>query len=249
VLRTGVGDRARGNLISHKTSRIPNISFLNYKMQLYIYCSGAFGKEMMDVALRLNVGFNRWESIKFVDDVFEGTERNGASVLKLDEVYKSLERTPCEFVIATGEPKGRREIADNLRARDLQLGRLIDATAIVSPSAVVHNGVLIAPLCSISSDSLLGTNSCVNTMSIVGHDVIVGEHAVISSMVNLGGRVAIGAGTYVGMGALVKEGVKIGANSVIGMGAVVYNDVPDNVIALGNPARVMRANVDMKIFK
>jgi acetyltransferase-like isoleucine patch superfamily enzyme len=47
----------------------------------------------------------------------------------------------------------------------------------------------------------------------------------------------------------VKEGVKIGSNSIIGMGSVVYNDVPDNVIALGNPARVVRKNTHQKVFK
>ena len=70
-------------------------------------------------------------------------------------------------------------------------------------------------------------------MSIVAHDVVIGNHTVISSMVNLGGNVKIGSSSYVGMGAQIKQGVKIGSNTIIGMGSVVYNDIPNNVIALG----------------
>jgi acetyltransferase-like isoleucine patch superfamily enzyme len=33
------------------------------------------------------------------------------------------------------------------------------------------------------------------------------------------------------------------------MGSVVYNDIPDQMIALGNPARPMRRNDDKKVFK
>lgn len=72
---------------------------------------------------------------------------------------------------------------------------------------------------------------------------------MISSQVNVGGASTIGAGSYIGMGALVKEGVRIGSNSIIGMGSVVYGDIPDDVIALGNPARVARPNSDRKVFK
>ncbi|MBT2534809.1 sugar O-acetyltransferase [Arthrobacter sp. ISL-69] len=46
---------------------------------------------------------------------------------------------------------------------------------------------------------------------------------------------------WLGGGAIVLPGVTIGENSVIGAGAVVTKDVPDNVVAVGNPARVVRS--------
>ncbi|REE97326.1 sugar O-acetyltransferase [Thermomonospora umbrina] len=45
---------------------------------------------------------------------------------------------------------------------------------------------------------------------------------------------------WLGGGAIVLAGVTIGVNSVIGAGAVVTKDVPPNVVAVGNPARVIR---------
>ncbi|TMR41107.1 sugar O-acetyltransferase [Actinomadura geliboluensis] len=46
---------------------------------------------------------------------------------------------------------------------------------------------------------------------------------------------------WLGGGAIVLPGVTIGENSVIGAGAVVTKDVPANVVAVGNPARVIRS--------
>ncbi|MFE0450163.1 sugar O-acetyltransferase [Streptomyces sp. NPDC058914] len=53
--------------------------------------------------------------------------------------------------------------------------------------------------------------------------------------------ITIGDNVWLGGGAIVLPGVTIGDNSVIGAGAVVTKDVPANVVAVGNPARVVRS--------
>jgi acetyltransferase-like isoleucine patch superfamily enzyme len=68
-------------------------------------------------------------------------------------------------------------------------------------------------------------------------------------MVNIGGSARIGKNSYIGMGALIKENVHIGENVIIGMGSVVYTDIPNDLIALGNPARPIRPNDDRKVFR
>ena len=52
--------------------------------------------------------------------------------------------------------------------------------------------------------------------------------------------VHIGKNCWLGAGVLVMPGVTIGDNSVIGAGSVVTKDIPANVIAVGNPCRVLR---------
>ncbi len=52
--------------------------------------------------------------------------------------------------------------------------------------------------------------------------------------------VNIGKNVWIGAGALILPGVTIGENSVIGAGSVVTRDIPANVVAVGNPCRVMR---------
>ena len=52
--------------------------------------------------------------------------------------------------------------------------------------------------------------------------------------------VHIGENCWIGAGALIMPGVTIGNNTVIGAGSVVTKDIPANVVAVGNPCRVMR---------
>ena len=52
--------------------------------------------------------------------------------------------------------------------------------------------------------------------------------------------VYIGENTWIGAGVIIVPGVRIGRNTVIGGGSVVTKDIPDNVVAVGNPCRVLR---------
>ena len=52
--------------------------------------------------------------------------------------------------------------------------------------------------------------------------------------------VYIGENAWIGAGAVIVPGVRIGANAIIGAGSIVTKDIPDNVVAVGNPCRVLR---------
>ena len=53
--------------------------------------------------------------------------------------------------------------------------------------------------------------------------------------------ICVGDNVWLGGGVIVGPGVSIGANTVVGAGAVVVRDLPANVVAVGNPARVIRS--------
>ena len=52
--------------------------------------------------------------------------------------------------------------------------------------------------------------------------------------------ITVGSNVWIGAGVQVCPGVTIGSNVVIGAGSVVTKDIPDNVVAVGNPCRVLR---------
>ncbi len=52
--------------------------------------------------------------------------------------------------------------------------------------------------------------------------------------------VHIGNNVWIGSGAVILPGVTIGDNTVIGAGSIVTKDIPANVVAVGNPCRVLR---------
>lgn len=69
--------------------------------------------------------------------------------------------------------------------------------------------------------------------------MIVGE--MPQTPVSIGkAAIHIGQRCWIGMNSLILKGVTIGDNTIIGAGSVVVNDVPEGVVAAGNPARVIR---------
>jgi len=54
------------------------------------------------------------------------------------------------------------------------------------------------------------------------------------------GKVCIGANSVVGAFSIVRGGVSVGANVTTGIGSIVLKDVPDDRVAIGNPARIVK---------
>lgn len=75
------------------------------------------------------------------------------------------------------------------------------------------------------------------TVATAGHPIIpeLREQAYQYNM-----PVHIGKNCWIGAGAVILPGVTIGDNVVIGAGSVVTKDIPDNVVAVGNPCKVLR---------
>lgn len=80
-----------------------------------------------------------------------------------------------------------------------------------------------------------------------GHPV---HYMARNSMYEYGIPIAVGDNVWIGGNVVICPGVKIGSGSVIGAGSVVLKDVPPNVIAAGNPCRVIRkiTDEDMKYY-
>ena len=81
---------------------------------------------------------------------------------------------------------------------------------------------------------LFGPNVVVTT---AGHPVLP-ELRVKAAQFNI--PIHIGNNVWIGAGAVLLPGVSIGDNSVIGAGSIVTKDIPANVVAVGNPCRVLR---------
>ena len=52
----------------------------------------------------------------------------------------------------------------------------------------------------------------------------------------------IGEKSTIGAGAIIIDGIEIGSNTIIGAGSVVTKDIPADVIAYGNPCKIIRKN-------
>lgn len=110
-------------------------------------------------------------------------------------------------------------------------------------------GLIIKPWVVISCDAVIEDNVRIESFVGIGHGCIIRKNSQSSAGVIMGGESEIGEGTYIGMNVPIIEKIKIGSNSVVGMGATVQREIPDNVIAFGNPAKAMKYKNESKIFK
>ena len=146
-------------------------------------------------------------------------------------------------VVAVGDNALRWRIADKLALKRPSLR----FPAVVHPSVVrgervrVADGAIVLASVTLCPDASIGRLALVYTGTIIEHDCVMGDHASTAPGVVMGGGVNIGAASFVGLGARIMHGRSIGSDTVIGMGAVVTRDLPDNVVAVGHPARLVRA--------
>ena len=87
----------------------------------------------------------------------------------------------------------------------------------------------------IGSNTMIGPNVIIAT---AGHPVLPELRLKVAQF---NSPVHIGKNCWLGAGAIVLPGVTIGDNTVIGAGSVVTKDIPANVVAVGNPCRVLRS--------
>jgi sugar O-acyltransferase (sialic acid O-acetyltransferase NeuD family) len=119
---------------------------------------------------------------------------------------------------------------------------LIHPSATVSPSARIGDNCQVLAGTVVVAGAQIGEASIINTKASVDHECVLGEGVHIAPGATLCGCVEIGSFTLVGAGAVVLPRVRIGTNVLVGAGSAVTKDIPDNVVAVGVPARVVRKN-------
>ena len=218
-------------------------------MILGIYGAGGLGREVLDLAREINDKTKKCEKIVFINDFKHELVLNGAEVFTFDEFKANFATDAAKVVIAVGEPKVRQVLREKAAASGYSLQSLIHPTAFVGAETQIGDGTVLQFGNFISCNVIIGANVFIQPNSSVGHDSIIGNDAVISSCVGISGNCKIGERAYIGVSVPVREKTSIGADSVVGMGSVVMRDIPENVIALGNPARAMKNNDDGHVFK
>ena len=108
----------------------------------------------------------------------------------------------------------------------------------VSSHSQISNGVIVMAGVIINPFVEIGVGTICNSGSIVEHECKIGNFVHLAPGSVLNGQVEVGDYSFVGANSVVKQGVKIGKNVIIGAGSVVLNDILDNSIVFGNPAKL-----------
>lgn len=98
--------------------------------------------------------------------------------------------------------------------------------------------ILDCTLVKIGDNVLFGPGVNIYT---AGHPV---HHELRSQDYEFALPVTIGDNVWIGGNVIINPGISIGNNSVIGSGSVVTKDIPDNIVAAGNPCKILRNITD-----
>lgn len=148
-----------------------------------------------------------------------------------------------KFFIGFGNIKLRKLTFDTLVDMGLEPINIIHPDAVVAANANMGKGILIECGCLVTPNPIIGNNVIINTGAQINHDNVIGDHVHIAGGVILSGGVTINDNTLIGAGAIITLGRTVGKNCTIGAGSVVVKDIPDNVVAYGNPCRIARENI------
>lgn len=195
---------------------------------------GAFARELHDwFTPSLVAGGNRF--IGYIDDGDHPMHGKGHDLPQLATISHYRPNAVHRLVMAVASPDGKQELVSKLGAD--RFTSLVHPTALVSASARIGRGVVIAPFADVSANATVGDFATVNAYGSVGHDAELGAYATISSYVDLTGYVKVGQGSFVGSGARLLPKTGVGERCMIGAGAVVVRSVGDGVTLYAAPAR------------
>lgn len=191
--------------------------------------------------VRLN---GEYDIVGFLDDLNperRDEELYGATILGGRESLSSLRSEGVShLILGFGNGAARLRLSALVRATGFSLATAIHPSAVMATDASIGAGTVVTAAAVINPGSSIGENAIVNTSASVGHECLIGEGAHVGPGARLAGKVVVGRAAWIGIGAVAIEGVRIGANSLVGAGGVVVNDIPEGVVAYGNPARVVR---------
>ena len=168
---------------------------------------------------------------------------DGFPILWIDDIVELKDSHLAVCGLATTH---RKRFTDQIDRLGMRYATLVHPSARVSPSAALSEGYVVSAGVIIAAQVRLGRNIFVNRGALIGHHTAIGDLCTLGPGVNIAGSCEINEQVYFGSGAIVTDHIAIGRQSVIGPGALVTMAVPERVMMLGAPARIVKRDIDGK---
>lgn len=209
------------------------------RRRLAIYGAGLGAKQLLEVTRQLP----DVEVIGLIDDnpALAGSQVEGLPVLGgYDRLVELWKNRALDAVALSFHSEVRRRVHLRLRAEtDIEIMALVDPRAVVGHGVQVGPGALIEAGAIVGPGAVVGEGVIVDVGAVVAHDCRLGPFSHLSPGCHLSGVVNLVENVLVGAGASINSTVTVGRNVIITPGAAVMNDVPDDVVVGGVPAKIL----------
>lgn len=210
------------------------------KEKVFIFGAGGHTKVIIDIIEKENVH----ELVCVLDDdknlwgttILDYPIKGGKNQLQtLKQEYPEI-----KAIIGIGENKVREKIYNILKGEQFEFARTIHPSAQIARNVTIGSGTVIMANTAINTDSIIGINCIINTGTTIDHENIIEDYVHLSPGVHLSGNVVIKKAVHMGTGSNVIPGITIGSYTIIGAGTTVIKDIPNNVTAVGIPAKIIK---------
>lgn len=210
--------------------------------QIVIIGAGTHGRDIAENLLHPAQSKEKQRLLGFVDENPEFKDKiiDGFPVLGDWKWFETVDLSQIRVICASGFSEPRRKMVERAEKLNLSFANVISPLAYLATDVkigvgnVVGHGVIICRGCEIKNHTII------NYGTQVSHDNTIGNFVSINPNVNLAGNISIGEGAYIGIGTSIIQQIKIGNWTIIGAGAAVVQDLPDNVTAVGVPAKIIK---------
>jgi sugar O-acyltransferase (sialic acid O-acetyltransferase NeuD family) len=187
-----------------------------------------------------------YRCVGFLDDDITLRTKEFFGVRVLGNLSDARDHPDCLFVNGIGSDSNfwlKQEIIAKTGQPPERFENIIHPTASVSKMSRLGSGVVILQNVTIASNVRVGNHVIALPNSVISHDSAVENYACIAGGVCISGGVRIGDSCYLGTNSAIVGNVSVGSKSLVGMGSVVLEDVPENTVVVGNPARFLRHTI------
>lgn len=199
-----------------------------------------FSKEVLEICHQQGI----LENLIFYDDINVEIHMifNKFPVIKnLQQAEDHFKNFGYHFTIGIGNPLLRKILYEKFKGLGGEFVSTISNRAeIGSYDIEIGRGCNILAGSIFSNSVTLGRGCIVYYNAIITHDCVLGDFVEVSPSATILGNVRIGDYSQIGANSTILPGIVVGSNVVIGAGAVVTDHLPDNCVAVGIPAKIIK---------
>jgi len=207
---------------------------MNY--QIILIGGAGHGRVITDIARERG-----YDVLGFLDD--DESHRNIGNFQRLGpiadwEVVLEKHRE-ARFVFGFADNAVRQEIV--AKYPDIPVATLVHPRTFIARNVKIGQGTVVMAGSVVNDGCKIGSHCVLNTGSLLDHDSVMDCYSSMGPGSVAGGHVTIGEQSFIGIGASIIHGISIGKGSLLAAGATLVRDLPDQVVAMGVPAKVTRS--------
>ena len=211
----------------------------NMKKRAVIFGAGTYGQVYSKYLEEY------YEILGFIDDndLLKGTDIGGYSVLgNINYLFNALTKDIAVFV-PIGNNSVRVNLLSKIESEGFEIPSFIHESVLLDATVELGKAIYILPSSNVMPFTKIQDYSMISMGVNIAHHVTIEKGCFFSQGVNIGASIYIKEFAYFGIGSTVMTGVSyIGKNTLIGAGTLIIKNVPDEVVMIGNPGRILRNN-------